>query len=129
MKKGFTLIEVLIVLSLIGILVAIIIPNHKTAVIRAKEAVLKENLFQVRDAINKFYFYKNKYPVELDELVTSKFLRRIPIDPVTKRAEWELLHFEPEDMEDFDPEIAEGIIDVRSLSDKTALDGTKYNEW
>lgn len=129
MKKGFTLIEVLTVLTLIGILVAIIIPSHRTASIRAKEAVLKENLFQIRDAINKYYHYKNKYPTSLEDLVISKFMRKIPVDPFTKSNEWELIHFEPEEMEDFDPEIAEGIIDVRSLNQNTALDGTQYVDW
>jgi general secretion pathway protein G len=129
MKKGFTLVEVLIVLTIIGILVAIILPIHRTAIIRAREAVLKENLFQIRDAINKYYYYKNQYPTSLDDLVTSKLMRVIPMDPIIKKAEWEVVHFEPEEMEDFDPEIAEGIIDVKSLSQSTALDGTKYNDW
>jgi general secretion pathway protein G len=129
MKKGFTLVEILIVLALIGILVAMILPSHKTATIRAKEAVLKENLFQIRDAINKYYHYKNKYPTSLEDLVISKFMRKIPMDPFLKKNEWEPIHFEPEDMEDFDPEIAEGIIDVRSFNQGTALDGTKYVDW
>lgn len=129
MKKGFTLVEILIVLALIGILVAMILPSHRTATIRAKEAVLKENLFQIRDAINKYYHYKNKYPTSLEDLVISKFMRVIPMDPFLKKNEWEPIHFEPEDMEDFDPEIAEGIIDVRSFNQGTALDGTKYVDW
>jgi general secretion pathway protein G len=129
MKKGFTLVEILIVLALIGILVAMILPSHKTATIRAKEAVLKENLFQIRDAINKYYHYKNKYPTDLEDLVISKFMRKIPMDPFLKTNEWEPIHFEPEEMEDFDPEIAEGIIDVRSKNQGTALDGTKYVDW
>lgn len=129
MKKGFTLIEILIVMTLIGILVVIVLPSHKTAVIKAKESVLKENLFQIRDAINKYYTDKNKYPTSLEDLITTKYLRRIPIDPFLNSTDWEVVHFEPEDMEDFDPEIAEGIIDVKSHNEGTALDGTKYNEW
>ena len=129
MKKGFTLVEILIVLTLIGILVAVILPIHRTAVIRAREAVLKENLFQIRDAINKYYYYKKQYPTSLDDLIIAKLMRRVPMDPFVKKASWEVIHFEPEEMEDFDPEIAEGIIDVRSLSQMTALDGTKYSDW
>jgi general secretion pathway protein G len=130
MKKGFTLIEIIIVLVLIGILVSIISPIYRSAVIRAREAVLKENLFQVRDAIGKYYNDKHKYPTSLDDLVTYKYLRKIPDDPVSKVAEWEVVHFEPgEDMEDFDSEILEGIIDVKSRSPKKALDGTNYSDW
>ncbi len=128
-KKGFTLIEITIVVVLIGILVAIIIPIYRTAILRGKESVLKENLFQIRDAINKFYTDKTKYPTSLEELVDFKYLRKVPYDPIAKTNEWELVRFEPEEMEDFDPEIAEGITDVKSTSGKTALSGEAYNEW
>lgn len=129
MKKGFTLVEVLIVVAIIGILVVMILPSHKTVVIRAKEAVLKENLFQIRDAISKYYFDKKKYPTSLDEIVNAKYLRAIPEDPFLHLKEWYLIRFEPVDMEDFDPEITEGITDVRSLNQNIALDGSKYSEW
>jgi len=129
MKKGFTLVEIIIVLTLIGILVAIVVPIYRSSVIRAREAVLKENLFQIRDAISKYYTDKQKYPTSLDDLVTDKYLARIPIDPMNNSREWELVHFEPVEQEDFDPEIAEGIIDVKSRSDKLALDGTAYADW
>ena len=129
MKKGFTLVEVIIVLTLIGILVAIIVPIYRNSIIRAREAVLKENLFHIRDAISKYYQDKQKYPTALDDLVTEKYLSKIPIDPIVNSKEWESVHFEPVDMEDFDPEIMEGIIDVKSRSEKTALDGTPYADW
>lgn len=129
MKKGFTLVEVLIVVTIIGILVVMVLPSHRSAVIRAKEAVLKENLFQVRDAINKYYFDKKKYPTSLEDLVTAKYLRKVPEDPFLRTNQWFLIHFEPEDMEDFDPEITEGIIDIRSNNQNDALDGSKYSEW
>ena len=129
MKKGFTLVEVIIVLTLIGILVAIIVPIYRNSVVRAREAVLKENLFHIRDAISKYYYDKQKYPTALDDLVTNKYLGKLPIDPITNSDDWEVVHFEPVDMEDFDPEIAEGIIDVRSLSHAESLDGSKYSDW
>ena len=129
MKKGFTLVEIIIVLVLIGILVAIITPIYRNSIIRAREAVLKENLFHIRDAISKYYYDKHKYPTTLDDLVTDKYLSKVPMDPMTNSNEWELIHFEPVEEEDFDPEIAEGIIDVKSRSDKMALDGTPYAEW
>jgi general secretion pathway protein G len=129
MKKGFTLIEIIIVLTLIGILVAIVVPIYRSSVVRAREAVLKENLFQIRDAISKYYFDKHKYPTALDDLVTNKYLSKIPTDPMANSSEWELVHFEPVEDEEFDPEIAEGIIDVKSRSDRLALDGTAYADW
>jgi general secretion pathway protein G len=129
MKKGFTLIEVIIVVVLIGILVAMIIPVYRNSVLRAREAVLKENLFQIRDAISKYYFDKQKYPTSLEDLATEKYLSKVPMDPIANTTNWEIVHFEPLDLEDFDPEVAEGIIDVKSQSEKTGLDGTPYAEW
>jgi general secretion pathway protein G len=129
MKKGFTLVEVIIVVTLIGILVAIIVPVYRNSVIRAREAVLKENLFQIRDAISKYYYDKQKYPTSLEDLVTYKYLSKIPIDPFLNSDVWEPVHFEPVDMEDFDPEITEGIIDIKCRSEKMALDGTAYADW
>lgn len=129
MKKGFNLVEILIVMAIIGILVSIIIPSQKHTVRRAKEAVLKENLFQIRDCISKYYQDKNKYPTSLEDLVTAKYLRTIPVDPFIRSSRWELVHFEPEDQEDFDPEIAEGIIDIKSLAEGPATDGSSYQDW
>jgi general secretion pathway protein G len=129
MKKGFTLVEIITVLVLIGILVSIVLPIYRNATIRAKEAVLKENLFQIRDALNKYYKDKHKYPTDLEDLVIHKYLRKVPVDPIMQSNEWDMIRFEPEEMEDFDPEIAEGIIDVRSLSHAESLDGSKYSDW
>ncbi len=129
MRKGFTLVEILIVMAIIGILLSIIIPNYSSSVKRAKEAVLKENLFIIRDAIDKFYLDKKKYPTSLEDLITNKYLKKIPYDPFLKSREWRLIHYEPEEMEDFDPEIADAIIDVKSMATGTGLDGTKYENW
>ena len=128
-KKGFTLIEVLIVVTLIGILVAILVPQYKYSVLRAKEAVLKENLFQLRDAINKYYFDKKKYPAALEDLVTGRYLREIPLDPINKTRQWHLVMAEPLEGEEPDPEALQGIIDVKSMSQNTAIDGTPYADW
>ncbi|MCI0470897.1 MAG: type II secretion system GspH family protein [Candidatus Aminicenantes bacterium] len=127
-KNGFTLVEIIVVMSVIGILVAIIVPSYKHHVARAREAVLRENLFQIRDAISKFYQDKNKYPTALEDLITFKYLRTIPTDPVAKTAVWELIYFEPQENEDYDPEIAEGIIDVRSTAEGSTIDGTPYKD-
>lgn len=129
MKRGFTLIEVLIVATMIGILVIILIPQYKYSVIRAREAVLKEDLFQMRDAINKFFYDKKKYPNSLEEMVTYRYLRKVPEDPFTRSASWEVIHTEPIAGEEYDPETAQGILDVKTLNRGTALDGTKYADW
>jgi general secretion pathway protein G len=129
MKKGFTLIEVLIVVTMIGILAAILIPQYKYSVLRAKEAVLKENLFQLRDAINKYCLDKKKYPSGLEDLVTARYLRDIPVDPIQKTREWQLVMAEPLEGEEFDPDALQGVIDVKSLSTASALDGTAYADW
>lgn len=129
MKNGFNLVEILIVMVIIGILVAIIIPNYKQSALRAKEAVLKENLFQLRDALSKYYFDKKKYPTTLSDLVANRYLRDIPTDPITNNKEWHIIHPEPAEDESYDPELFEGILDVRSLAPGTALDGSKYIEW
>lgn len=128
-KKGFTLMEMLIVVSMIGILVAILIPQYKYSVLRAKEAVLKENLFQMRDAINKYYADKKKYPAGLNDLVSSRYLRDIPQDPIQRSRDWQTITAEPLEGEEYDAEALVGIIDVKSYSQATALDGTRYADW
>ena len=129
MKRGFTLAEVLIVMTIIGILLAIVIPQYQSSVVKAKEAVLKENLFQIRDAISKYYVDKKKYPVSLDELVSARYLRSVPVDPFSKKNDWELMRNEPEDFENLDLEETEGIIDIRSKSKNPRKEGEDYSEW
>jgi len=129
MKKGFTLVEILIVLTIIGILLSIVIPQYKNSIIKAKEAVLKENLYQIRDGITKYYKDKNKYPASLEDLVLSRYLRTIPVDPFSNKADWILVRNEPMDFEDFDQEDAEGIVDVKSGSRDPREEGKDYSEW
>ncbi len=129
MKKGFTLVEILIVLTIIGILLSIVIPQYKNSVIKAKEAVLKENLYQIRDSISKYYKDKNKYPVSLEDLVVSKYLRTIPVDPFSNKPDWELLRNEPVDFEDFGLDDAEGIVDIKSKTINPVKGGQNYSDW
>ncbi|MCK4890777.1 MAG: type II secretion system protein [Candidatus Aminicenantes bacterium] len=129
MKRGFTLVEILIVMTIIGILLSIVIPQYKNSIIKAKEAVLKENLFQIRDSISKYYKDKNKYPVSLEDLVVAKYLRSVPVDPFSNKPDWELIRNEPVDFEDFDMEDAEGIIDIKSISNNPREEGKGYGEW
>ena len=128
-QAGLTLIEIIFVMAIVGIIAAIIVPNYSKSIQTSKEAVLKENLFILRDCISKFYFDKKRYPTSLEDLVTMNYLRDIPIDPFTKKKEWKLIHFEPIDIEDYDPEISEGVIDVQSLASGVASSGEKYEDF
>ena len=124
---GFTLIELMIVMSLIVILASIGLTLYTNSVIRAKESVLKEDLFRMRDAIDQYYADKGKYPVTLDSLVSEKYLRSIPLDPFTNSADtWRSIQSEPDPT---NPTAEPGVYDVRSGSDQKAIDGTSYADW
>ena len=124
---GFTLIELMIVMSLIVILASIGLTLYTNSVIRAKESVLKEDLFRMRDAIDQYYADKGKYPVTLDSLVSEKYLRSIPVDPFTNSADtWRTVPSEPDPT---NPTADPGVYDVRSGSDQKAIDGTNYADW
>jgi|SRR5581483_3041375 len=125
--SGFTLIELLVVLSIIVILASMGLAQYRTSVVRANEAVLKEDLFRMRDAIDQYYADKGQYPATLDALASEGYLRRIPEDPFTKSAStWQTIPAEPNPS---NPIAEPGIFDVKSGSDATALDGTKYSDW
>lgn len=127
-RKGFTLIELIIVITIIGILAAIAVPVMKEAPIRAKEAALKENLFTLRSCIDQYYADHQTYPSSLEEMVSKGYMRKIPIDPITGQPDWVLVYAEEEVFESAEEEVS-GIIDVHSASNKNSLDGTPYSEW
>lgn len=125
-QAGFTLIELMIVLSIMGILLTIAQPSFKQSIIRAREAVLKEDLFHIRDAIDQYYADNNKYPDQLTDLIneqdrTRSYLRGIPKDPFTGASDW--ITVSPEGGEET------GVFDVHSASPILAVDGTAYNTW
>lgn len=128
-QRGFTLIEILIVLSIIGILLGLAVPQYQMSVKRAREAVLKENLFIMRKMIDQYYQDKHKYPPSLQSLVEEKYLKSIPVDPITGSSEtWvEVRQMPPAD--EYVPGENLGIVDVKSGSEAKALDGTFYNTW
>lgn len=126
-QRGFTIIELMVVLTIIGILSSIAVNLHKKSIIKAREAVLKENLFQMREALEQYYADKSRYPSDLETLVEDGYVRKIPVDPFTKTSDsWDVIYEDPV-MDD--PDYETGVYDVRSGSDQQALDGTYYSEW
>jgi len=121
-SRGFTLVELLVVLAIIAVLLSIAAPRYSGSVDRTKEAVLHENLASLRDALDKHYSDTGLYPQKLEDLVTKRYLRRIPLDPVTDSATTWVLIPPP------DPDKG-GIADVHSGSREKARDGTFYKEW
>ena len=125
--RGFTLIEVLVVLTLIVVLASMGMTQYRNSVTRAEEAVLKENLFRMNDAIDQYYADKNKWPSDLAELSSAGYIREIPIDPMTKSKDtWTTTQAEPDPN---NPASQVGIYSVKSGSERTALDGTRYADW
>lgn len=127
MSSGFTLIELLVVMTLIVILATMGMTQYRASVVRSREAVLKEDLFRMRDAIDQHYADKGQYPETLEALASTGYIRKIPVDPFTDSASsWQAVPSEPDPN---NPTAAPGIYDVKSGSEATALDGTKYADW
>jgi general secretion pathway protein G len=127
-ERGFTLIEMLIVVALIGILATIAVGQYQRSIVKAKEAALLENLFVMRSQINNYFADKGEYPFDLQSLVDEHYLKRIPTDPITRsRDTWIVTHSDVGDEEDISTE--QGIEDVNSGSDSLALNGTPYADW
>ena len=127
LNSGFTMIELLVVLALIVILSTMGMAQYRSSVIHAKEAVLRQDLFQLRDAIDQYYADKGQWPSTLDALVSEGYVRKLPEDPFTKNATtWQTVPAEPDPN---NPSAEVGVYDVKSGSEATALDGTKYADW
>ncbi len=123
---GWTLVEMLIVITLVVIMAGIATISYGTAMTRSREAVLKEDLFRMRDAIDQYFADRTEYPASLDMLVTERYLRTIPDDPFTNSSTtWQTI------MADYDPAspLAQGIYDIRSGAEGLAIDGSPYAEW
>ena len=126
-ERGFSLLELIVVMTIIGLLVGITLPAYRDATQRAREATLKEDLTRMRTAIDEYYTDKGEYPPALDDLVVSGYLRRLPKDPMTESDATWLIEYAAWEMVD-EGEIA-GVFDVHSGAEGSGLDGTPYSEW
>ncbi len=125
--RGFTLIELMVVMAIISVLLAIALPIYQKSIVRAKESVLRNNLFTLRTMIDEYTIDKQKAPDSLQDLVSEGYLRQIPQDPITNSSDtWRVIM---EDTPVGGSTSSPGVFDVRSGSDKTALDGTSYSDW
>ena len=124
-ERGFTLLELMIVMAIMGVLITIAQPSLKQSLVRAREAVLREDLYQIRDALDQYYADNGKYPAQLADLInqsekTKSYLRGIPKDPFTGADDWITIILESEEG---------GVFDVHSASPLVGTDGTAYNTW
>src|SRR6202051_2483647 len=118
-RRGFTFVELMIVMAIIAVLLSVAVPIYSRSIVRAKESVLKNNLFTLRTVIDEYTYDKQKAPQGLQDLVASGYLRQIPVDPITTTADsWKIIQ---EDSSNTVDQSQPGIFDVRSGSDKTSL--------
>lgn len=125
--RGWTIIELLVVLSLIMILASLAMNNYKMSIRTAEEAALKSNLYRMRDAIDQYYADKGQYPASIQALVSDGYLRSVPMDTITRSTDtWTTVAAEPDPTK---PTADPGIYDIKSGSDAVAMDGTRYADW
>ena len=125
--RGFTLIELMVVMTIIVTLATIGMVQYRQSVQFARESVLRDDLFKMRDAIDQYYADKNQYPPTLDDLVSSGYLRAMPKDPITNSTStWQTVQAEPDPN---NPSVQPGVYDVKSGSELSGLDGSRYGNW
>ncbi|HEY1756923.1 MAG TPA: type II secretion system protein [Bryobacteraceae bacterium] len=125
-RRGYTLVELIVVMAIISVLMAIAVPLYQKSITRTKESLLKNNLFTLRTVIDEYTFDKKKAPQRLEDLVNEGYLRNVPIDPITGHDQWRLIMEDAVSMVD---QTQPGIFDVHSESDLKSLDGTLYSTW
>ena len=126
-RRGYTLVEIVIVMTIISILVSIAVPLYQKAILRTKESVLRSNLFTMRTVIDEYTYDKQKAPQSLQDLVAEGYLRQVPEDPIVgNNQSWKIVM---EDSLTMVNQTEPGIFDVRSSSDRISLEGTPYSEW
>lgn len=126
-QAGFTIMELMVSMAIVLVVISVAVPLYQKSVIRARESVLRQNLFSLRTVIDEYTYDKQKAPQQLDDLVKEGYLRQIPLDPIVgNNRAWKII------MEDAGTSASQtepGIFDVRSGSEKTSLEGTPYSEW
>ncbi|MCA2968990.1 MAG: prepilin-type N-terminal cleavage/methylation domain-containing protein [Acidobacteriaceae bacterium] len=126
-RRGFTLVELMVVMAIVLVVVSVAVPLYNKSVIRARESVLRQNLFTMRAVIDEYTYDKQKAPQTLEDLAREGYLRQIPVDPIVgNNSSWRLI------MEEAAVSASQsepGIFDIRSSSEKISLEGTKYSEW
>ena len=126
-NQGFSLIELLVVVAIIGIIVTVAVGQYHRSIQKAREAVLREDLYIMRQAINFYFADKQEWPADLQSLVEESYIREIPVDPITGSADTWMTEFASSDERDIST--SPGIADVRSGADGVGMDGTSYSEW
>lgn len=122
---GFTLLELMIVITIVIILAAIALPQYQRTIMHAREAVLREDLYNMRKLLDQYAADKGKLPQSLDDLISERYMRQIPVDPITGQADWTVVSGE-------DPNSTsgeQGVVDVKSSSADVSSEGTPYSEW
>jgi general secretion pathway protein G len=124
-SRGFTLLELMIVISVIIILAAVALPQYQKTIMHARETVLRDDLFKMRSLIDQYAADKGKLPASLDDLITAGYMRELPKDPITDNKDWNVVTGE----DPYSTEGASGVTDVHSSSPEVSTEGTPYSEW